>query len=153
MKKNEKEYWQKYQSTNKDIPKDAFIEASMAGNEKIAEQLLDLYLKGKKTAGSSLVKDFLMAQDPLPKAGNYWIILNAQKKPKCIVKTISVEIHLFENIPERIAIAEGEGDLSLSYWKQEHQKFFASYFSELKIKDLNKEKIVTEFFKLVFSES
>lgn len=150
LNKIELEYWNSYLSTLDEKPTQPMVEASIAGNEEIADQLLDLYLMGKKTAGSGLVKDYELSGDDLPKVGNYWIILDSQKVPRCIVKTVRVEIHQFDQVPKEVAIAEGEGDLSLEYWQKAHIEFFTPFLENWKIDDLNKEQVVTEFFEVVY---
>jgi len=120
----------------------------MPGNSDIADSLVELYLCGRKTAGSGLVKDYELAGDPLPRIGDYWIVLDSKGQPRCVAKTIRVAIHSFESVTEEIAIAEGEGDLSLEYWRQGHQKFFAPYLDKLGIEDLRKAQIVTEFYEV-----
>jgi len=152
MKLNEKEksYWNSYLELTSLDEETIKVEASIAGNEEIADQLLDLYLTGKKSAGSGLEKDYLLSGDELPSVGNHWIILDSQKNPRCIVKTIKVEVHQFDQVPEMVAIAEGEGDLSLNFWREAHVNFFTPYLEEWGISDLNKENIVTEFFEVVF---
>ena len=45
-------------------PRSANIEAAFAGNRGFTDELLALYLAGKKHAGSSIVEDFLTAGDP-----------------------------------------------------------------------------------------
>ena len=142
------QYWQTYCQSKK-IDKNTSVEASIAGNEAIADKLLEIYLQGKKTAGSGLVRDYEEAGDPLPKEGDHWIILDTKSKPRCIVKTIAVEIHLFSQVPLRIAIAEGEGDLSLEYWREGHRKFFLS-LDHLTIDNIDQEQVVTEFFEVVW---
>ena len=146
----ELEFWNSYLDTLKDPPSNPIIEVGIAGNEGIADKLLDLYLQGKKTAGSGLVKDYELAGDDLPKAGNYWIILNSSKKPCCIVKTIKVELHQFDQVPIEVAVSEGEGDLSLEYWRKSHIDFFTPYLEGWGISDLDKEVLVTEFYEVVF---
>ncbi len=111
---------------------------------------MKLYLDGKKTAGSGLVKDYEMAGDDLPKVDNHWIILDANEKPRCIVKTTRVEFHRFDQVPLEVALAEGEGDLSLEYWKKSHREFFTPYLEGLGLSDLESAQIVTEFYDLVF---
>jgi 5-formyltetrahydrofolate cyclo-ligase len=98
-----------------DLPR---ITAAMPGNEAIADELVELYLAGKKTAGSGLVKDYETAGDPLPKVGDQWTILDSRRRPRATAKTVRVEIHRFRDVPVEIAIAEGEGDLSLDYWRE-----------------------------------
>jgi uncharacterized protein YhfF len=126
------------------------IEASIAGNKEIADELLSLYLKGKKTAGSGLVKDYELSGDRLPKVGNFWIILDSKEEPKCIVKTVRVEFNRFDQVPEEVAKAEGEGDLSLDYWYEGHRNFFQLFLKEWGIDDLDKEMLVTEFYEVVY---
>ena len=65
---------------------------------------------------------------------------------------MAVEIHSFDSVPERVAIAEGEGDLSLSYWREAHASFFAPYLAELGISELGQAEIVTEFFEVLYQE-
>ncbi|WP_372367498.1 ASCH domain-containing protein [Candidatus Uabimicrobium sp. HlEnr_7] len=142
------QYWQAYCRKREQDP-DVSVHAAMAGDKTIADSLLSLYLQGKKTAGSGLVRDYVEAEDPLPKVGDYWIILNAQNIPKCIVRTVAVEIHLFKDVPLRIAVAEGEGDLSLEYWREGHRRFFEKYFV---LDNLDEEQIITEFFEVVYSK-
>jgi uncharacterized protein YhfF len=129
---------------------DLHVEANPAGNFAITDELIALYLKGKKYAGSSLVEDFVTAGDPLPKVGNYWIVLGSDQSPKLILKTIKVEINKFGKLPERIAIAEGEGDLSLNYWHQVHTELYSPYLEKWNVKDINEAHVITEFFEIVY---
>jgi 5-formyltetrahydrofolate cyclo-ligase len=143
-------YWEKYLSTLDIVPLNPHVESGIAGNENTADQLLELYLSGKKTAGSGLVKDYKLAGDPLPKAGNYWIILDSTRNPRCIVKTIRTEVHQFAKVPVEIAVAEGEGDLSLEHWRDAHIEFFTPFLKAWDIEDLAREDVITEFFEVVY---
>lgn len=123
------------------------VEASMPGDKTIADDLVTKYLKHTKTAGSGLVKSYEMAGEPLPKIGNYWIILDSKEHPKCIAKTMRVEVNMFIDVSEEIAIAEGDG--SLENWRQVHRDFFGNYLEKLEIRDLDQALIVTEFFEIL----
>lgn len=127
------------------------IKASIAGNSEIADLLLGLYLTGKKTAGSSLLKDYELAGDPIPKVGDHWIVLDSSQTPRCILKTVRVEVRPFAEMTEAVAIAEGEGDLSLAYWKSTHEEFFSFYLQDLGIEDIKSALVVTEFYEKVYS--
>lgn len=126
------------------------VSAAMPGNKQIADGLVKLYLSGKKTAGSGLVKDYETAGDPLPAVGDFWIVLDSQERPKCIAETVRVEIHPFCEVTEEIAVAEGEGDLSLNYWRSAHKRFFDPYLAKFGISDLDNALVVTEFFNVFF---
>lgn len=151
LQKAEMEYWHSYLKTLHIKPDNPKVEASIAGNLDIADELLALYLVGKKTAGSGLVKEYEIEGDELPKTGDFWIILDSSKTPRCIVKTVNVEIFQFDQVPGRVAAAEGEGDLSPEFWRKAHSEFYAPFLEELGITDLSKEKVVTEFFELVYT--
>ena len=152
LEKSQKAFWDAYVDTLApgELPEEPWVEASVAGDERIADELLQLYLDGKKRAGSGLVADYLAAGDPLPKIGNYWIILDGNETPRCIVRTIRVEHHLFKDITEEVAIAEGEGDGSIAYWKQAHRTFFEPYLESFGVTDLDEAEVVTEFFEVVY---
>lgn len=150
MRKEELEYWNSYIETLKIKPENPVVEAGIAGNDEIADELLELYLNGTKSAGSGLVKDYELAGDPLPQVGNYWIILDSKKKPRCIVQTIRVELYQFDQVPDEVATAEGEGDLSLDYWRKAHIDFFTPFLKDWGITDLDKETLITEFYEVVY---
>ena len=152
MKLNKKElnYWNRYLATLTEKPEKPKVMASIAGHEGIADQLLFLYLSGKKTAGSGLVKDYKYNGEDLPEVGTFWIVLDRQKDPRCILKTIRVETCLFSQVTEEVAIAEGEGDLSLEHWREVHTDYFEEYLEEWKIENLDQEEVITEYFEVVY---
>ena len=131
-------------------PAEVFVEASFAGNKDITDELINLYLSGQKTAGSSLVADFEACGDPLPQIGNYWIILDSQEMPKCLVRTNKVVFNKFKDVPKEIAQAEGEGDLSLEYWKNTHSEFYKPFLAKWGVDNLDEAMVVTEYFDVVF---
>lgn len=147
----EQRCWDAYLAT---LPPDdpahtAPVSSGMPGDERIADRLVGLYLDGRKTAGSGLVADYENAGDALPQVGDHWIVLDASGAPRCIVRTETVEFHAFRDVPERIAVAEGEGDLSLDHWRRGHARFFAPFLAEWGVDDLDGALVVTEFFTLV----
>lgn len=152
LKSIELEYWQKYLSTNPpNMPaSDAFVSAGFAGAPEVTDQLLELYLSGKKTAGSSILEDYISSGDLPPKVGNYWIYLNSQNQPSCILKTVKIVTHKFKNVPVEIAIAEGEGDLSLDYWRKVHADVYSPFLADWGLENLEEATVITEFFEIVF---
>jgi uncharacterized protein YhfF len=126
------------------------VSANMAGNKEIADHLLSLYLRGKKTAGSGLVRDYKKAGDPLPQIGDLWVVLDSNGVPNCILKTIRVEINKFKDVPEEVAFAEGEGDSSLRDWRELHKRFFMPFLLNCGIENIDEEEVVTEFFRMEY---
>ena len=63
LKPAEQLYWREYLNTlsDKESLKDVFVSANYAGNSEITDDLLVLYLTGKKIAGSNIMEDFVSA--------------------------------------------------------------------------------------------
>ena len=104
-------------------------------------KLIDLVLSNKKTATSSLFID----ETNLPVIGEESIICYDDDTFACIVKTVDYKIIKFNEMTEEYAKLEGEGDLSLEYWKKVHYDFFKSInpsFNE-------DSKIIFEIFEVV----
>ncbi|MXP50171.1 ASCH domain-containing protein [Pantoea sp. Eser] len=59
-----------------------------------------------------------------PEPGRYSIILNGEQRPVCVIRTTGLFLTRFDRVTPEMAMLEGEGDLSLEYWQQEHQRFF-----------------------------
>lgn len=104
---------------------------SIGDSVELANQLADLVVKGKKTASCGSLAAYQSEDNP-PKVGSYHIILNGQQEPVCVIRITSLHLVRFCDVDEAFARKEGEGDLSLTYWRTEHQRFFtqAGSFSE-----------------------
>jgi len=126
------------------------VEVSMPGNPDIADSLVRLYLDGHKTAGSSLLADFVASGDPLPWIGKFWIVLDSTSEPRCIVRTDRVEQTKFKDVGSEVALAEGEGDCSLAYWRRAHAEFFQPFLQSWGVTDLEEATVVIEFFSVVY---
>lgn len=89
------------------------------------DKLADLVLKGIKTATASAYDLFAMDDtEPLPKPGDYSVILNSKDEAVCVIRTVYTEAVPFNEVSEEHAYLEGEGDRSLSYWRDVHKEFF-----------------------------
>ena len=115
------------------------------------DKLADLVLQKIKTATCSVYDLYLINDEPLPKAGDYSIILNTSEEAVCIIKTIKVYVTEFKKVSEEHAFKEGEGDRSLGYWRMVHESFLTDELASLnKFFDENT-KVVCEEFEVVYS--
>ncbi len=80
----------------------------------LEDKLLDLVVKGIKTATCSWFELYELENKPLPKLEKSYI-MNSNDDPVCVVETTSVTIHKFLDVDEEIAYLEGEGDRSLKF--------------------------------------
>lgn len=68
-----------------------------------------------------------MYNEPIPTVdGKFDIVLNSKCEPVAILTNSKVYQTTFDKVAER-ALKEGEGDLSLSYWRQAHERFFKAH--------------------------
>ena len=104
------------------------------------DKLIELVLMGKKTATTSNYDE-----NELPIIGEESIIHFDNEKEACVVKTIDYKIMKFKDMTEELASLEGEGDLSLDYWRKVHFDFFKSYNPDFNDDTL----VVFEEFKVV----
>lgn len=90
---------------------------------ELANELAALVIQGRKTATCSAA---LAYQDgtEAPEPQGYSIILSGEGEPVCVIQTCSLQTIRFSQVDETLAQKEGEGDLSLTYWRREHRKFF-----------------------------
>lgn len=96
---------------------------SFGDSPELASQLSTLVIAGKKvaTCGALLTWN---AEASKPQPGGYSIILNGDNLPVCVIRTTGLFLTRFDRVTPEMAMLEGEGDLSLDHWKQEHQRFF-----------------------------
>jgi uncharacterized protein YhfF len=118
-------------------------------DEKLANELLDLVLKGKKQATTSSIESFIKGGIPLPKVGNYYILTSYDGTPKCIVKNVRVIMSTFKELTFDIVKLEGEDD-NLESWRQGHQKFFTEEGKHIGYTFSPDMKVVFEEFEVVY---
>ncbi len=116
----------------------------------LEDELAALVLKGIKTATSSWYESYSVEKEPIPKVGEQSYILNSKDEPMCVIEVTQVEIRPFLEVSNDHAYLEGEGDRSLTYWRQAHESFFISYGKEINLSwDAETQNIVCEIFKIV----
>lgn len=142
---NAQEMWSLY-SQKENITAD--YEAWAFGDQP--DELAQLVLKGIKTGTASAYPIYELEGLELPKEGEYSIILDAQDNAVCIIKTEKVFIVPFDEVDERQAYKEGEGDRSLAYWRKVHEEFFKGEMQEAGLIFDNKMKVVCEEFIRVY---
>ena len=88
-------------------------------------------MSGKKTGTCSALWEWEAEGNPIPQPGLISIVLDGIGKPICIIETTEVLVCRFNAVDEEFAHAEGEGDLSLEYWREAHKKFLLARASKV----------------------
>lgn len=90
---------------------------------ELADQLATLIASGIKT-GSCGSLSGCIEDNEYPVIGAYRIVENGSGEPVCVIRTTRLQLLSFSDVTEELAKKEGEGDLSLRYWRDEHERFF-----------------------------
>ena len=131
-----------------DIPA---YDAYYYGYPEVADEILAALLRGDKRATTGLKCLYELEKEPLPKVGQYSVILDSQGLPHCITRITKIEITPFRDISEEYAFIEGEGDKSLKYWKDAHREIFTRECREDAGIEFNEDmECVCEYFEVVY---
>lgn len=90
---------------------------------ELADDLLELVLQGNKTATCSALSVY-GENEPIAQAGSVEVLLDGAGVPRAAIRIVDVAIRRFGEVDAEFAAAEGEGDLSLAYWRAAHERFF-----------------------------
>ena len=85
----------------------------------------ELVRAGLKQASTGLAAEWEADGDPLPRVGDAEIVVDADGEPLAVVEVTEVRTVAFGEVDEAFARAEGEGDRSLSWWRDAHRRYFA----------------------------
>jgi uncharacterized protein YhfF len=140
--------WEDFRKVNPDSPTE-YVAWAFGNTKEMADYLAQLVLEGKKTATASNYLLYEIEKEALPYVGLYNIILNGNGEAVAIAVTTSVEVVPFDEVTEEHAYLEGEGDRTLTYWREGHEEFFKRELEEVNGTFHNKIPIVCERFKVL----
>ena len=122
---------------------------SFGASPEQADALLALVLDGSKTATAGALWDYESDGEPLPEVGTLSILLDGSGHPRALIEITGVEVTAFDEVDEEHARLEGEGDLSLAYWRDVHRRFFTDVATHGRPID-GSTPVVLERFRVVY---
>lgn len=147
-------YWQKFLST---LPEDSpyhsktYVSEGWGVGPEMADELGTLIVAGTKTATCSALWEWEAEGESLPEAGAITIVLDGRGEPIGIVETTEVSIRKYNQVDADFARDEGEGDLSLRYWREAHKNFFSRTLPEIGKEFSEEMPLVCERFRLIYT--
>ena len=111
------------------------------------DELAAMVVKGEKTATCNALRLYELNNKPIPRAGEYNIILNKALKPVVLIQLEKVEFVPYDEIDENFAIAEGDG--SYENWDNIHTRFFTEALSQFNEPFNRKIILVCQHFKVL----
>lgn len=145
-------YWQTFLAS---LPSDSpyrtrtYIAEGWGDSSALADELGELIVQGTKTATCSALWEWETKGEPIPEAGLITIALDGREKPLCIVETIEVTIRKYNEVNANFAREEGEGDLSLDYWRQAHRNYFSRVLRKIGKEFSEEMPLVCERFRVI----
>ena len=114
------------------------------------DELAELTLKGIKTATAGLRFWYEKEHLPLPETGDHSVVLDSSDRAVCVIRTVHVYTVPFSRVSASHAWKEGEGDRSLKYWREVHERFFRGELAEIGVAFHDEMDVVCEEFVRVY---
>lgn len=148
-----KEYWDGFlASLPADSPyrKSSYVAEGWGDSPELADELGALIVQGTKTATCSAVWEWEIEENPIPEAGLITVALDGGGQPLCIVETVEVTVRKYNQVDTDFARDEGEGDLSLDYWREAHRSYFSRVLRKIGRGFSEEMPLVCERFRVIY---
>lgn len=148
-----KTYWQKFLST---LPPESpyhaktYIAEGWGDTPEMADELGTLITQGTKTGTCSALWEWEAEGKTPTQVGELTVALDGRGEPLCIVETVGVSIRKYNEVDAGFARSEGEGDLSLEYWRAAHKRFFTRVLSKFDMEFSEDMPLVCERFQVIY---
>ncbi len=145
------EYWQKFLKETKQKEEDinfsgemVFENSGITGIEQGA-----LVEGGKKTCCFSAFESFEINMEPLPVAGEVYIVENTEEEPFCIIEIDDVKVLPFKDVSWEMARQEGE-DEDLEAWREKQMEYMIQEGDLCGFDFTEESKVVFEHFHVIY---
>ncbi len=102
---------------------------------ELADELLALVLAGTKRATAGFVAEYTQAGDPLPVAGDHWVVTDGTGQAQAVLRSIDNRVGRLDSVDDAFARDEGEGDKSRDWWVDAHLRFVSRRSAALGLPD------------------
>ena len=143
-------FWQMARDAVPGLPAAGYQVWHFGDSERLACDLADLVLHGPKRATAGLLWDAEADPSMMPVQGGYSLIIDHAGAPLFIIRTTQVDVSPYDQVDADFAAAEGEGDGSLSYWRDAHWSYFSRRCAALGRTPRNDMPVILERFALVY---
>ncbi|MBN4046857.1 ASCH domain-containing protein [bacterium AH-315-P07] len=119
-------------------------------SEDLATSLAALVLEGRKAGTAGLVWEYEAEGLRLPEAGDLIVITAYSGNPLCVIEVTQSEVRAFNQVEADFAAAEGEGDLTLAWWREAHWSFFGRLCETLNREAAEDMPVICTRFKVIY---
>ena len=148
-----KNYWEQFLAS---LPPDSpyraktYVAEGWGDGPAMADELGALIVQEIKTATCSALWEWKAEGNPIPEEGYLTIALDGGGEPLCIVETIEISIRKYNEVDADFAREEGEGDLSLNYWRDAHRNYFSRVLRKIGREFSEDMPLVCERFRVIY---
>jgi len=119
-------FWDEFCSVGAIVDRATPYQVWHFGNTReMARELAELVLSGRKTATASSSDMNALHPEAAPRPDGYSVVTDFDGDPLCVIQTSEIRHLPFDEVDAGFAADEGEGDLSLEYWRRVHREYFA----------------------------
>jgi uncharacterized protein YhfF len=147
------DYWQRYVASLPAAVSELqapYTAEPFGDSPALANELAALIASRRKTATCSALWEWQAEGNPITEVGLKTIVLDGNDEPLCIIETIEVAIRPYNEVDAQFAFEEGEGDLSLEYWREAHWRFFTRTLSKIGKQPALDMPLVCERFRMIY---
>ena len=145
------EYWEGFlKSSGQNKDEVGFSGELVFENEgNTGEEQLALVLSGEKTASFTPFPAYAINFEPLPVAGEIYIVEDRNGSPKCIIEITNVSVIPFNEVTWEMARQEGE-DENLQQWQDKQREFLAEEAEICGFDFTEETQLVFEIFRVIY---
>ncbi|MFD1320293.1 ASCH domain-containing protein [Micromonospora sonneratiae] len=120
----------------------------------LRDQLVAAILAGTKTSTSGLVLEYERENDPLPRTGQRFAVVDSEDRRVAAIELTEVRVVRLADVDLQHAIDEGEGYETVAQWRAGHERFWHSTEMRAELDDPSftvddDTLVLTERFRLV----
>lgn len=145
------DYWDRFIRLKPQYKDRSYEVWNFCYGEYLPNLLIGLVKTGAKT-GTSSALELYKSGEKVPETGDISIITYGNGLPGCIIETIETREKKFSEINAEEARWEGEGDLSLQFWREVHRDSFSMEYKEMGKEFYEEIPVLFERFEVLYDE-
>lgn len=154
MNEGIEQFWQSYLATlpeGSPIRNELYDADWFGDNPKLADELAALIMAGTKTATCSALWEWEAEGRAIPTVGYKSIMLSGAREPLAVLETTEVTVRAYQDVDATFARDEGEGDLSLDFWREAHWRYFSRTLPKIGKEPTLEMPLVFERFRVIYT--
>lgn len=147
-------FWSRFLATGAVDPSTPMPERvePFGDSAELADELLELVVKGPKRATAGALVDHELEGAPLPEPGTISIATDGAGRARAVLRTTEVRIGPLGSEDESFAWDEGEGDRTRDWWLAAHHEFFRRYLPTIGVAFDPDMTTVFQRFEMLFAQ-